>query len=140
VTYRPLSFLLSARQSLELDSQDPRWTYSTPHSYQRDLDKQWLMRLLRKEVALSDTSLFLSAKALDVETAMISSVVTLNSGALSLFKMVSKEMRDSPSIEEMKKIEAMAYAECAYETAKALVEEIAHHNGIKAIDEIIEAL
>lgn len=133
VTYRPLSFLHEAKEHLEIDAENTRYVYSPSTSYQKDLDKQWLMRRSRREIALSDTSLFLSSKALDTDVGNISSIVTLKTGALSIFKMVAKEHRENPSDDEMKKIEDMAASEVICDMAKDLMEKVSAKQAIKPI-------
>lgn len=134
VTYRPLSFLKEARVSLEMHPDDPKWVALPENkSYQREIEKQWLLTKSQKRIPLSDTSLFISNDVLEMEEGSWSSIVTMKNSMLSFFRVVGKESASQIAPSEEKKIHEMVLAEAKMKLMENLLKKIAEKGSIQPL-------
>lgn len=134
VTYRPLSFLKEARVNLEIHPDDAKWVALPENkSYQREIEKQWLLVKSQKHIPLSDTSLFISNDILEADEGSWSSIVTMKNSMLSFFRIVGKESVSQIAATEEKKIHEMILTEAKMKLMDNLLKKIADKQSIKLL-------
>jgi hypothetical protein len=130
-SYRMLKYVKMAKQDLEINPDDPRWVLQVHDKmYQREIERQWLLKKVSKEVSLTDTSIFISNKVLDVKAGDFSSIVTTKAGVLSFFKMIKKELRDDLSIEEKNRIDDLVHSEAKNALMKDLILQMKNKSSV----------
>jgi hypothetical protein len=130
-SYRMLKYIKMARQDLEINPDDPSWVLQANEKmYLRDLEKQWLLKKVSKEISLTDSSVFISNKVLDVKVGDFSSIVTTKGGVLSFFKMMKKEQKDDISLEEKNRIDELKRNEAKNVLMKDLILQMKNKSSV----------
>ena len=132
VTYRPLAFLKQAKIDVEIHPDSPKWV-ALSTSYQRDIDKQWLLVKSQRQVPMSEGALFISNKVLDMQPGSWSSILSLKNGTLSFFHLVGKEEVSSIPEAEEKKIKDLVLTESKKRLMADLLEKISEKGSIKPL-------
>lgn len=134
VTYRTLSFLKEAKQHLQLQPDDSQWVaLSESKTYQREIEKQWLLMKSEREVPLSDETFFSTKQMQEVAEGNWSNVLLTKKGALCFFHTLRKEESAKLPSSEEKKIKEILLTHAKSQLVEDLLKRISERGAIKLL-------